>query len=380
MKAKNTASILIVDDNPVNLEMLFQYFAHFGFTTLAAQDGEAALFQIEYTRPDLILLDILMPRLDGFETCRRLKANESTQDIPVIFMTALSATADKVKGFEMGGVDYITKPFQYEEVFARVNAHLTIQRQQQQLQEQSALLAEKNTQLKELNVRKDKFFSIIAHDLKSPFAGLVVIANLIKEHIEQRNTDEITRSAEQLLESVDKLYAFIENLLTWSRFQQGAMEYAPKFIDFQFIVAGNVALLIYNAHQKQITIRNSIQDQVTVYIDINMIDAVVRNLLSNAIKFTNTGGTIEISAIQDEDVVEVAISDSGIGIPEESVPDLFRIDAKTRQVGTAGEQGTGLGLILCKEFVEIHGGNIWVESEIERGSTFRFTLPKKLTT
>jgi two-component system sensor histidine kinase/response regulator len=372
----NTATILIVDDNPVNLEMLFQYFAHSAFKTLVAQDGESALLQLEQTRSDLILLDILMPGIDGFETCRQLKANESTQDIPVIFMTALSATADKVKGFEVGGVDYITKPFQYEEVMARVNAHLTIRRQQQQLQEQTALLEEKNAQLKALNANKDKFFSIIAHDLKSPFAGLVVVANLIKENIERWSKNEIKRSADQLQKSVDNLYALIENLLTWSRFQQGAMEYTPQFVDFQFIIARNAALLIQNARQKQITLRNSVQEQIPVFIDVNMID-VVRNLLSNAIKFTKASGTVEISATHDENTIKVAISDTGIGIPEKSLPDLFRIDAKTRQVGTAGEQGTGLGLILCKEFVKKHAGKIWVESEVGRGSTFWFTLPKK---
>jgi signal transduction histidine kinase len=374
----NTATILIVDDNPVNLEMLFQYFAHSAFKTLVAQDGESALLQIEHTQPDLILLDILMPGIDGFETCRQLKANESTQDIPVIFMTALSATADKVKGFEVGGLDYITKPFQYEEVMARVNAHLTIRRQQQQLQEQTALLEEKNTQLKELNANKDKFFSIIAHDLKSPLAGLVVVANLIKENIERWSKNEIKRSADQLQKSVDNLYALIENLLTWSRFQQGMMGYHPQFVDFQFIIARNVALLIQNARQKQIALRNSVQEQIPVFIDVNMIDVVVRNLLFNAIKFTKAGGTVEISATHDENTIKVTISDTGIGIPEESLSDLFRIDAKTRQVGTAGEQGTGLGLILCKEFVEKHAGKIWVESDVGRGSTFWFTLPKKL--
>jgi two-component system sensor histidine kinase/response regulator len=376
-KANTPATILIVDDNPVNLEMLFQYFAHSAFKTLVAQDGESALLQLEQTRSDLILLDILMPGIDGFETCCRLKANESTQNIPVIFMTALSATADKVKGFEVGGVDYITKPFQYEEVMARVNAHLTIRRQQQQLQEQTVLLEEKNAQLKALNANKDKFFSIIAHDLKSPFAGLVVAANLIKEHIERWNTDKIKRSADQLQKSVDNLYAFIENLLTWSRFQQEAMEYTPQFVDFQFIIARNVALVIQNAQQKQITLRNSIQEQIPAFIDVNMVDAVVRNLLSNAIKFTKAGGTVEISATHDKNTLKVAISDTGIGIPDENLPDLFRIDTKTQQVGTAGEQGTGLGLILCKEFVEQHAGTIWVESEVGRGSTFWFTLPKK---
>ena len=370
----NVATILIVDDNPENLDILFQYFEHSEFKTLAAQDGHAALLQIMHTRPDLILLDILMPGIDGFETCRRLKGNPSTRDIPVIFLTALSETEEKVKGFDVGGVDYITKPFQYEEVRARVNAQITLRKQQQQLHAQTVALQNMNTQLQTLNASKDKFFSIIAHDLKSPFAGIVVVANLIKENIERWDKDKIIHFSDQLQESVDTLYAFIENLLTWARVQQGIMEYRPQFVDFQFLVARNVALLIYNIRQKQIVLNNSIREPILMFIDVDMIDTVIRNLLSNAVKFTRSGGTIEITTTEDENSVTFAISDTGVGIPDEILTNLFRIDAKTRQVGTEGEQGTGLGLILCKEFIDRHGGNIRVESEVGRGSTFMFTL------
>jgi len=375
---QNSPIILIVDDNPENLDMLFQYFEHSEFRTLAAQDGHAALLQIEHTRPDLILLDILMPGIDGFETCRRLKNNPSTQDIPVIFLTALSETEEKVAGFDVGGVDYITKPFQYEEVLARVNAHITIRRQQQRLHAQTTALQEMNAQLAVLNASKDKFFSIMAHDLKSPFAGLLVIANLIKENIEQWDKDKILHFANQLQESVDTLYAFIENLLTWARFQQGMMEYHPKNVNLQYIVARNVALLIQNAQQKQITLNNSVQKPIQVSIDEHMIDAVIRNLLSNAIKFTHSGGTVQISATDDGNNVTLAVSDTGVGMAEKTRANLFQIDAKTRQVGTKGEQGTGLGLILCKEFIDQHGGNIQVESEVGQGSTFNVTFHRDL--
>lgn len=277
-------------------------------------------------------------------------------------------------------MDYITKPFQYEEMLARVNAHITIWRQQQQLQAQTAALQDMNAQLEILNASKDKFFSIMAHDLKSPFAGLLVIANLIKENIEQWDKDKILHFADQLQESVDTLYAFIENLLTWSRFQQGMMEYQPKRVNIQYVVAMNVALLIQNAQQKQITLKNSVQEPIPVSIDENMIDAVIRNLLSNAIKFTKPGGAIKISVQNDENSVTLAVSDNGVGIAKKTLANLFRIDAKTRQVGTKGERGTGLGLILCKEFIDRHGGTIRAESEVGRGSTFRFTLPRTLST
>jgi signal transduction histidine kinase len=281
-----------------------------------------------------------------------------------------------VQGFEAGGVDYITKPFQYDEVFARVNAHLTIRKQQQQLQAQTAALQRMNAQLEALNASKDTFFSIIAHDLKSPFASHLVIANLIKENIEEWDKEKILHFADQLQESVDTLYAFIENLLTWARFQQGIMEYHPRNVNLQFIVARNVALLIQNAQQKQITLNNSIQEPIQISIDEHMIDAVIRNLVSNAIKFTHPGGTIEISATDNQNNVILAVADTGVGMTEKTRANLFQLDAKTRQVGTKGEHGTGLGLILCKEFIDQHGGNIRVESNVGQGSTFTVTLPK----
>lgn len=315
-------------------------------------------------------------RIEHFETVRLRKDGRSLH--VSLTISPIKDVTNRIVGISTIARD-ITERKRTEEELQKYREHLEalVEERTVKLQEQTALLKEKNAQLQELNASKDKFFSIIAHDLKSPFAGLVVLANLITEHLERWNKDEIKRFADHLQEAVDKLYALIENLLTWSNFQKGLMEYRPQFINFQHIIARNVALLIQNAQQKQMTFRNSVQEQMSVYVDINMVDAVIQNLLSNAIKFTKAGGTIEISTTYDENALTVAISDTGIGIPEENLPGLFRIDAKTQQVGTAGEQGTGLGLSLCKEFVEIHGGKIWVESEVGQGSTFRFTLPVK---
>jgi len=215
------ATILLVDDNTHNLNVLLDYLSDSDFETLIAPDGERALQQIEYVRPDLILLDVMMPGIDGFETCRRLKANETTKDIPVIFLTALSETVDKLKGFEVGGVDYITKPFQYKEVLARVNAHLTIRRQEKQLQK-------KNRQLEELNATKDKFFSIISHDLKNLLAGLISYPEILQDKIETYSPDDIKQAFDLIQRSHKKLYALLENLLTWSRIQMGVMKSQPE--------------------------------------------------------------------------------------------------------------------------------------------------------
>jgi signal transduction histidine kinase len=311
----------------------------------------------------------MMPKIDGFETCRRLKKNEATRDIPVIFMTALTETIDKVKGFEVGGVDYITKPFQHEEVLARVNAHLTIRNQQKHIQIQ-------NWQLKELNVCKDKFISIISHDLRSPFTGIFILAEQIRRNVENRRYDELQHLANQLQASVENYHALLENLLTWSKIQQGIIKYAPQFFDVQQVFAKNIALFTPNAEQKQITLRSVIQEQLIIYADINMIDTVMRNLISNALKFTKAGGVVEVSVTHNENEVTVVVSDTGIGISSENLPQLFQIESKYQCPGTSGERGTGLGLILCKEFVEKHDGRIWIESPVGKGTMVTFTLPK----
>jgi two-component system, sensor histidine kinase and response regulator len=358
------ATILIVDDDPTNLSVLLEYLDAMHFNVLVACDGDSALEQIAYRLPDLILLDVLMPPgIDGFETCRRLKNDPQTQNIPVIFMTALSDAESKVQGFQVGGIDYITKPLEEREVFARVNAHLTIRQQQRQLQV--------------LNASKDRFFSIIAHDLRSPLSSLRLLTELAYDNLENSNIEKLKEVINLQQSSVDKLCKLLENLLTWSRMQQGLIEYHPQQVDLRKIVAQNLALLNSNAQQKQITLQSVLTEQTEVYADLEMIHTVIRNLISNALKFTKTGGKIVISATPLEAEVEIAVADTGIGIPPESLSKIFQLGAKFKQLGTARESGTGLGLILCQEFIAKHDGRFWVESEVGKGSTFRFTLPQK---
>ncbi len=376
-KSSSEGVILVVDDDPDNLGILFDYLNDVGFKVLLVQNSENALMQAESKKPDIILLDILMPGMDGFETCRRLKENDKTKDIPVIFMTALSDTENKVKGFKMGAVDYITKPFQQEEVLVRVNAHLTIGKLQQQLEAKNALLEDQVKQLKELNASKDKFISMISHDLQSPFSSLRGLIQFTAQNIGDYNKSELENIMDLLGSSTDNLYALIENLLTWSRIQRGVLEYCQQRINIQELVTQNIDLYTQNAEDKKITLRNLIEESTLVYADFNMVNAVLRNLISNALKFTNTGGTVEVSAKQDGMYVEVSVSDTGIGIAKEHLPKLFRIDARYKRLGTAREKGTGLGLILCKEFIEKNGGKIWIESEVGQGSTVKFTLPRE---
>ncbi len=363
MKIEETPefTVLVVDDNPDNLNVLIECLNMANLKTLVALDGESALRQIPHAPPDLILLDVMMPGIDGFETCRRLKADPVTKDIPVIFLTALTETTDKIKGFAVGGSDYITKPVQHEEVLARVHTHLTLRKQQQQLSE--------------LNASKDKFFSIIAHDLKNPLVVFRSYIDLLMNNLDDYSKEEIKELTGSLEKTFENFQALLENLLTWSRLQQGVIDYFPQQVDLSIFAERTCSLLSPQAEQKNVGLRSHIEKPTVVYADMNMIDTVFRNLVTNALKFTHAGGSVTLSAVQDEQTVTVSVADTGVGIQEPHRSRLFRIDSRHQKPGTAGEKGTGLGLILCKEFIEKNDGVIWVESDVGKGTTFRFTLP-----
>ncbi|MDM8523549.1 hybrid sensor histidine kinase/response regulator [Desulfococcaceae bacterium HSG8] len=369
------AEILIVDDDPTNLGVLFDYLNASGFRTLIAEDGEGALRKADFARPDIILMDVMMPGIDGFETCRRLKENETTKDIPVIFMTALSDTVDKVRGFKTGAVDYITKPFQQEEVLLRIATHLTIQHQKKELAE--------------LNALKDKFFSIISHDMKNIFFHLMGSADLLAMKILDFNYDKVEKDAENIHASLQNAYRLMENLLKWSMLQTETTNFDPRNFDLRNIAMNNILFFMQNAKQKDISLSHTIQTDIPVHANPDMVDTILRNLISNAIKFTQSGGEVLVSARFSKDTtdtdeewneqVEVAVTDTGVGISKENIRKLFRIDKKYKKTGTSGERGTGLGLILCKELVEKNNGRIWVESEAGKGTKFWFTLPKGIS-
>lgn len=362
-------TILVVDDNPVNLHVLLEYLNQSGFETLIARSGESALRQVGFAWPDIILLDVMMPGIDGFETCRLLKENEDTKEIPIIFMTALSETVDKIRGFELGAVDYITKPFHQDEVLARITTHLTIQRQKKELEEL-------NGKLEESNATKDKFFSIIAHDMKNIFNSLIGGSQILAGSVNTLSKEKIEMFAEEMFSSAQTAYELLENLLNWARMQKGSIEFKQETFDLSDLVSNNIINYQNNADMKKIHLFHSVEPGTLAYADPNMINTILRNLISNALKFTDIGGEVRISAKTMGQIIDVSVSDTGVGISEENAKKLFRIDSKFRTTGTAGEKGSGLGLSLCREFVDNNNGKIWVESIIGKGTTFWFTLPR----
>ncbi len=254
--------------------------------------------------------------------------------------------------------------------------HIAIVEDITERKKEELIIQQQNEQLKELNSTKDKFFSIIAHDLRSPLHGFLGLTELMSTDIDNISTLEISTLAKEMNQSALNIFKLLQNLLNWARIQDGTIEFVPIYCNLKEMVNRIIETINPLAAKKGIIFLNRLPENQKVFADENMINTTLRNLLSNAIKFTNKGGQITINAnLKENRLVEISVSDNGIGIPDDSVDKLFKIGEKVGSIGTDGEPSTGLGLILCKEFVEKNGGSIWVESEKGKGSTFFFTVP-----
>ncbi len=278
-------------------------------------------------------------------------------------------------------VIYIARRDEYEHDMKKLNEELYISKSMTEeiLLERNQLveeISETNNKLEKLNSEKDKFFSIIAHDLKSPFNGLIGLTVLITEDAENLSKEEIIELNMHIHRAAKNLFKLLENLLEWAQMQNGMVSFNPTKLKLEDAIHQNIYLNEQKIKQKQITIRCIIDNEICVNADENMLNSVLRNLLSNALKFTPTNGNITIRGIKrNAKEIEVSVSDSGIGMSELLRNKLFKLEEKVGRPGLDKEQSTGLGLLLCKEFIEKHGGNIWVDSEEGKGSTFFFTIP-----
>jgi signal transduction histidine kinase len=361
----------VVDDNPTNLSVLVEALKMGGDKVLVARDGEAALARARISNPTLILLDVMMPGMDGFEACRQLKADPATRDIPVIFMTALASVEDKVRGFEAGAVDYLTKPVQQAELRVRIDTHLRLRALTRQLHKA-------NLELEALNATKDKFFSIIAHDLRAPFDALINYPKLMLMQLDRLDPKRLREMLKRMHRAAEATFQLLENLLLWARLQRGQMPYEPTTLRLAHVVDDSLHPLADMAQHKNIQLTNTVAATITIFGDKAMLETVLRNLAANALKFTPAGGQVRVTAEPHEPFVEIAVHDTGVGMPPEAQAKLFRVDTVHSTRGTAGETGSGLGLMLCKELVEKHGGALRVESVVGQGTTLVFTIPRYL--
>jgi signal transduction histidine kinase len=359
--------ILIVDDVPANLELLAEMLRGQGYEPRPVPGGRLALQAARAEPPDLILLDINMPEMNGFEVCAHLKADAALKDIPVIFITAFAETEDKVKAFALGGVDYITKPFQAAEVAARVRTHLEIHRQRREL--------ERNyVRLSEFEKLKETLVHMIIHDLRNPLAVIRGSMGVVMQREAQSLTKDSQKFMNAALAVTAKLAEMISSILDVGKMESGAMKLRRVPCDVVAIARSVLASVEPLRGRRELTVEASAAS-VAVTADADILLRVLQNLVDNALKFTPPAGWIRLAITPQDGRVRVAVQDNGPGIPEEYQRTIFD---KFGQVATFEHQvkyATGLGLTFCKMAVEAHGGRIGVESREGAGSTFWFELP-----
>lgn len=364
-KSEN-ATILIVDDNPNNIKVVAIILRALKYKIVIATNGEQAIELVEQTRPDLILLDVMMPKIDGFETCKIIKSKSENQNIPVIFITALNDTDSLVKGFRVGGVDYITKPFNKDELISRVKTHLDLKLTRDKLLHTTNHLAE-------LNALKDKMFSVIGHDLRSPLSSVKMTLEFLSQ-MSKTKDDPFAENINIMLKTTDEVFSLLENLLGWAKSESGNLNIEKEVLKLEDLVMSTYLLNKGNIDLKQINFTSKVGASDTVFADLNTIKIVLRNLISNAIKFTPEGGNITISSEIVNDKIKIIVADSGVGIEEENIAKLFNPAIHHTTYGTKNESGSGLGLVLCHDFIVKNDGKIWVESELGKGTQFFIEL------
>lgn len=363
--------ILIVDDVMSNVLLLKVLLTNEKFAIATASNGRQALEQVEKENPDLVLLDVMMPDMSGFEVAQHLKSNPQTAEIPIIFLTALNSTADIVKGFQVGANDFISKPFNKEELIIRVTYQIS-------LVAAKRLILSKTEELQRTIAGRDKLYSVIAHDLRSPMGSIKMVLNMLILNLpfEKIGAEmyELLTMANQTTEDV---FSLLDNLLKWTKSQIGKLNVVYQDVDLVEVTDGVIEIFSMVASLKKIRIREMKPERMMVNADIDMLKTVVRNLLSNAIKFSKENSEILVKMEEVNGMAVVSVQDHGCGISEEGQKKLLHADTHFSTFGTNNEEGSGLGLLLCKDFVVKNGGKLWFTSKEGEGSIFSFSIPVK---
>ena len=397
-------SILIVDDNPNNLEVLAHILTEVGYQVSVAIDGETAIEQVEYHQPELILLDIMMPGIDGFETCRRLKANPLTREIPVIFLTALSDANNKVNGLSIGAVDYISKPFQSEEVLARINIHLKLYSLTRKLEQQKQLLEEEvklrtvellaaKEAAEAANIAKSQFLANMSHELRTPLNAIIGYSEMLQEEAEDLDQKDLIPDLKRIHGAGTHLLGLINDILDLSKIESGKVELYLETVNISLLIR-EIIIMVRPLVEKNanVLVVDCADNLGYMKTDLTKVRQSLFNLLSNACKFTKKGkitinvekeyrksgklnGEEQKSAIL---YILFKVTDTGVGISPERMEKLFQPFTQADASTTREYGGTGLGLAITKKLSRIMGGDIFVESEVGKGSTFTIILPAEV--
>ena len=360
--------ILIVDDVTSNVLLLKILLTNEKFQICTASNGHQCVEVARSEHPDLILLDVMMPELNGFDTAVILKKDPLTADIPIIFLTALNSPSDLVHGFQVGAHDFLTKPFNKEELIMRVMHQIS-------LVAAKRYIIEQNEKLKRIISNRDTMYSVIAHDLRSPMASIRMVLNLCVNVVTPDMVgEEIFGLLDKANRESEETHDLLDNLLKWTKSQTGRLEVAYQNLELDDIVPGVVDIFTMIAEMKKIKLQYiPSEEHLKVRADNDMMKTVVRNFISNAIKFTPEGKGIEVYYKKSGEFAKISVRDHGVGIAPERIDTLFHKGETT--YGTGGEEGSGLGLQLCADFARKNGGDVMVESTLGEGSTFSFLVP-----
>ena len=370
--------VLIVDDTPANIDVLRKTLAPEGYELSVATSGEAAVKIAARLKPDLILLDIMMPGIDGYETCRRIKSDVNNRDTAIIFISAKNETADVVKGFSMGAVDYINKPFQHEEVCSRVRTQVNLRALTEMRESLLSRLKDSVNKLTEMDEMKNRFLGMAAHDLRNPLVSIRGLSELLLDENNTFSDGDVKEFIATMHDASQYMLSLVNDLLDTSVIASGNLTINLKKCSLKELVEKVVRANERLAENKQMKIQLSLEDVPEFNIDPNRITQVVENLLTNAIKYSSPGSNIYVSLESVDDSAKVGVSDEGPGISLEDQKKLFGGFQKLTAQPTGGESSTGLGLAIVKKMVEAHQGTLDIESQMEVGTTFSFKISKNL--
>lgn len=355
-------SILVVDDNQENLKVVSSFLKEH-YKIALALNGSTALKILEQIPVDLILLDIMMPEMDGYEACSSIKSIPAYKQIPIIFLSAKDNKEDIVQGFKLGAVDYVTKPFNREELLMRVSNHIDLYFSHQKLIE--------------LNRNRDKLYSIIAHDIRSPFAGIMQMIEAVSHGYVKPGTNEFFELMDILKKRSHETHNLLNNLLQWANVNTENFKLHIMPTNMFRIITECIALQLGNAADKSITIENMLSENCTAFCDEVTIHTVFRNILSNAIKFTPKGGSVTISEEQNKKELYIKVQDTGVGMDKKTVDSIFTKNDIISSKGTNNESGSGFGLVMVKDFIARNQGSIAVTSIPKQGTTITVMLQKQ---
>ncbi len=390
------STILVVDDNPTNLEILDHALTAVGYNVRIEVEGLSVIQQVHLSVPDLILLDIMLPDINGFEVCQQLKADPLTESIPIIFMTALVDTVDKVKGLSLGAVDYITKPFQEEELLARVRTHLhlrqlskTLELQNQQLKELAEELenrvAERTAELsqalekeKELNQLKSRFITMASHEFRTPLAIISSSSGILQNFSDRLSEKRKQEHLETVQNTIKHITQILDDVLMINRAEAEKIELQLEALDIISFCQHLKEEIEASSSQHKIDLTVDIGDGIydnvlIVQFDKKLLRQILTNLLTNAIKYSPESNIVNFSLSRENHKLIFKITDYGIGIPEADQVNLFASFQRASNVGTIS--GTGLGLAIVKKCVDLHEGNLVLDSQLGKGTIFTVSIP-----